>query len=46
MGIGIANTKSRLENLYGKNQHLEIARQPGKFEVTISVPVHHPDGAP
>jgi two-component system sensor histidine kinase AlgZ len=44
-GIGIANTKSRLENLYGKNQHLEIARQPGKFEVTISVPVHHPAGA-
>jgi hypothetical protein len=41
-GVGLANTKSRLETLYGKNQHLEIARQPGKFEVTISVPILHP----
>ena len=44
-GVGIANTKSRLNTLYRKNQRLEIARQPGKFEVTISIPIIDPVGA-
>jgi sensor histidine kinase YesM len=43
-GVGIANTKSRLKTFYGKNQHLEIARRSGKFEVTISIPIVHPVG--
>jgi Histidine kinase len=44
-GIGIANTRSRLKTLYGKNQHLKITRQPGKFEVTLSIPIGHAVGA-
>jgi LytS/YehU family sensor histidine kinase len=44
-GVGIANTKSRLKTLYQKNQRLEIARQPGRFEVTISIPIIHQVGA-
>ena len=43
--VGIANTKARLKTLYGENHRLEIARPPGKFEVTISVPVLRPAGA-
>ena len=41
-GVGIANTKSRLKALYQENQRLEVARQPGKFEVTVSIPIIHP----
>jgi len=40
-GIGITNTRLRLETLYGQKQHLEIVRQPGKFEVIISIPIIH-----
>lgn len=46
VGVGLANTSSRLKTLYGKNQHLEISKTPGKFEVTISIPLLHSIQAP
>jgi LytS/YehU family sensor histidine kinase len=37
-GLGIANTRSRLETFYGENQWMEIGHgMPGKFEVIISM---------
>jgi signal transduction histidine kinase len=40
-GVGLANTRARLEALYGAAQRLEIANQPeGGTIVTIEVPWH------
>jgi hypothetical protein len=45
-GVGIANTRSRLEKLYGEKQYLETTQpQPGKFEVTLSIPMLHKNGS-
>jgi two-component system, LytTR family, sensor kinase len=39
-GVGIANTRLRLEKLYGMGQRLEATQpQPGRFEVTLSIPM-------
>jgi LytS/YehU family sensor histidine kinase len=39
-GVGLANTRSRLQQLYGTAQLFEIANRPeGGFEVTLSFPV-------
>lgn len=41
-GVGIANTRLRLEKLYGKNQRLDATEpQPGRFEVILSIPIVH-----
>ncbi len=38
-GIGLANTKARLEELYGAGQRLELGRPSrGGFEVLVSIP--------
>lgn len=42
IGVGIANTRLRLEKLYGKKQHLAVTNpQHGKFEVILSIPMTH-----
>ena len=39
-GVGIANTKARLEQLYGTDQRMEIGQpEPGRFEVTLVIPM-------
>lgn len=39
-GIGLANTRSRLRELYGENQHLVMRRSDGgRVEVTIELPL-------
>jgi signal transduction histidine kinase len=44
-GIGLGNTRERLERLYGDSQQLEIASAPDAgFTVTITIP-YHTDGA-
>lgn len=41
-GIGLTNTRSRLQHLYGDDQSLElIARKDGGAEARVSVPVRH-----
>lgn len=38
-GVGLANSRARLRQLYGDRQSLEIATAPGKgFRVTVTVP--------
>ncbi len=38
-GIGLANTKARLHELYGSAQQLELGRPPeGGFRVTVTIP--------
>jgi two-component sensor histidine kinase len=38
-GIGLANTKARLEELYGRSQRLELSRPDhGGFQVLVSIP--------
>ena len=38
-GVGLANTRSRLERLYGASQHLTFAEPPGGgLLVTVSMP--------
>lgn len=41
--VGIANTRLRMENLYGKKHSLDVTKlQTGKFEVILSIPmIHH-----
>lgn len=39
-GVGIANTRARLQSLYGGNQHLQILQQQGgRFEVDVALPM-------
>lgn len=47
-GIGLANTRARLQQLYGTNHQFEIASQPGRgVTVNVSVPfVEDPGEAP
>jgi two-component system sensor histidine kinase AlgZ len=45
-GLGLANTRDRLRQLYGDQQHLEVdAEQPGRFEVRIQMPLVSSDPA-
>jgi len=40
-GIGLANARARLRELYGDAQSLELARPPeGGFRVTVTLPYH------
>jgi two-component system LytT family sensor kinase len=42
-GIGLANTKARLEELYGASQQLELGRpDKGGFQVLVSIPFREP----
>jgi len=38
-GIGIDNTKKRLELLYGNNYHLDIINNEDLFTVNLSIPL-------
>jgi two-component system, LytTR family, sensor kinase len=41
-GIGLANTRARLQQLYGQDARLEIKNcDPGGVIVTMSIPFHH-----
>lgn len=41
-GVGLANTRTRLERLYGSGQHLEVTNlQPRGFRVDIVIPYRH-----
>jgi len=37
-GVGLTNTKARLEQLYGSSQRLEIRTEPSGFRVRLSLP--------
>ena len=37
-GIGLANTRARLEHLYGASQRLSIRRLPDRFELSLTIP--------
>lgn len=40
-GIGLANTRARLQELYGSAASLELGRRPeGGFRVTVAIPYH------
>ncbi len=40
-GVGLSNTRERLERLYGNNQRFEITGPPaGGVEVTLTLPLH------
>ena len=40
-GVGLANTRTRLEHLYGARQSFEIRnRQPRGVIVSLSIPLH------
>ena len=42
-GIGLANVRTRLQSLYGKEFEVNIHnREPGGVEVSISVPLEQP----
>jgi LytS/YehU family sensor histidine kinase len=44
-GVGLANIRERLEQLYGAEQGFEIAnRAAGGAEVTLRVPFHLEEG--
>ena len=41
-GVGLANTRARLQQLYGSNQQLETHRlKTGVFEVSIAIPLEY-----
>jgi two-component system, LytTR family, sensor kinase len=43
-GIGLANTRARLEKLYGPNQRLDLINNPGGgLQVDITIPYHEID---
>jgi two-component system LytT family sensor kinase len=40
-GVGLANTRARLEALYGKGQSMDLRSEPGGgFRVRLSIPAH------
>ncbi len=39
-GVGLSNTRARLEQLYGEHQRMEVVGDAAGFRVTISVPFH------
>jgi sensor histidine kinase YesM len=43
-GVGLANTRSRLRELYGDDQSLDLSRTPLGFEARISIPYHTAPG--
>ena len=46
-GVGLNNTRSRLERLYGGDHHIDFRRgAEGGFEVTIRIPVRPSNGQP
>jgi two-component system LytT family sensor kinase len=40
-GIGLANTRRRIETYYGSAARVEIADEPSRFRVTLSLPASH-----
>ena len=46
-GVGLANTRARLQQLYGDDARLEIEDcDRGGVIVTMSIPFHHSDAEP
>jgi sensor histidine kinase YesM len=44
-GLGLANTRARLSQLYGSAQHLVLENiAGGGFRVRIEIPFHIPEG--
>jgi sensor histidine kinase YesM len=44
-GLGLANTRARLSQLYGSAQHLALENlSGGGFRVRIEIPFHIPEG--
>jgi two-component system LytT family sensor kinase len=39
-GVGLTNTRARLEQLYGAGQKMDLRAVPGGFRVRISMPAH------
>ena len=37
-GVGLANTRARLDQLYGASQSMKLRNEPGAFQVTLSFP--------
>jgi sensor histidine kinase YesM len=45
-GVGLANTRARLNQLYGANHRFELSNGPGRgLRVTVSIPFRESDGA-
>ena len=46
-GVGLANTRERLQQLYGEDQRLDLENAPeGGLEVTVGLPFSLPAVAP